>query len=73
MVKCFHCEEEFETRVGNYKLVVSDRPYINIYFHKVCYNKINDIYSYFEGKNEKKWYNYISERSGNERKRRKTK
>jgi len=65
---CFDCKKDIED--SNYMMVGLDIPYVNIYFHKICYLKIKDINVYFT-KNVNFVYNYSRQMEKNSGKRRK--
>lgn len=42
-MKCFKCEKEIE---GLKSILPLDRPYVNLPFHRDCYNELEDELGY---------------------------
>lgn len=77
-MNCFYCNDEitWEKNEDNkvikarYIMLALDNPYINLFFHKECYNKMGDFLLYIT-KNGEIDYNLIVEyakKSGKTRK-----
>lgn len=43
MVKCFKCEKQIE---GLKSILPLDKPYVNLPFHRDCYNDLDDELEY---------------------------
>lgn len=43
--RCFACEKEIENPEDVFMLGL-DRPYVNLWFHRVCLDKIDDLLDY---------------------------
>ena len=60
--RCFHCEVNGKNNVKiigiDYKMVAIERPYINLFFHKKCYENIENMEIYLQ-KYFKVWYNSL--------------
>jgi len=50
--KCFICEEDLNDFGGVFMLGL-DKPYVNLWFHKVCLDEIDDLLAYLETKIDK--------------------
>lgn len=50
--KCFVCEENLD-EIEEIFMLGLDRPYVNLWFHKVCLNEIDDLLAYLETKIDK--------------------
>lgn len=49
--KCFVCKKKLNSFEGVFMLGL-DRPYVNLWFHKVCFNEIDNLLSYLKSKTE---------------------
>jgi hypothetical protein len=49
--KCFVCEKDLDEFGGVFMLGL-DRPYVNLWFHRVCFDEIDDLLGYLTSKIE---------------------
>jgi hypothetical protein len=58
-VICPFCSKEVID--SDYMMIGLDRPYINLMFHRECYNKIKSNLNEYLGQSFQEWYNlYIN-------------
>ena len=55
---CFKCSKDIKQDDEKFMYGL-DRPYINIYFHRSCWDKIKDNLEVYFTQNEELVYNYI--------------
>lgn len=55
---CFKCQKDIKQEDDKFMYGL-DRPYINLYFHKNCWNSIKDNLEVYFTQNEDSVYNYI--------------
>jgi hypothetical protein len=66
-MKCLYClvnkEEnpEINKNSQDYQLIAIEKPYVNLFFHKECLNKIENIITFLT-ENTEIWYNYSVQR-----------
>jgi len=53
---CFHCDKEITSNQKKFMFGL-DKPYVNIFFHRECFDSIKDLTAYFT-ENAEKVYNY---------------
>jgi hypothetical protein len=47
--KCFDCKKELKEFGGVFMLGL-DRPYVNLWFHRACLDKVDDLLTYLNEK-----------------------
>ena len=55
---CFGCEKEIADL--DYKMAALDSPYINLYFHKGCYNSLESSINEYIDSNKEKFAVFMS-------------
>ena len=65
---CEYCDQAIETPEEEI-MCGMDRPYANLWFHRVCWNILGDDLNDFLHKNVNKWYNNYRMRIENNGKR----
>jgi hypothetical protein len=69
-MNCILCEEQI-LKEQDKMMVGLDIPYINIWFHRICYREISSFLNEFLQKNFEKWYNNYMEEVKNDEKSKK--